>query len=207
MTSAQKQMYQNNMIFMQNRMHLARVPQGQERDYVRGLLRFMYFDEKHAGGFLLGINLLVVIVMWSVFIQGIFRVVNEGLSIIPVVGMFAFASVWTLMLCVIVRERIKQKEIAQFQSIHVWDVQVINVKGYHGRGATSYLADLVFVDNMVSPTQHKCYLYSIGPYQYGLLVAVYNARGERVQLKLIPRMDMNQKAYSLAMKQLQREMK
>lgn len=191
---------------MQNHMYLARVPQGQERDYIQGLLRFLYRDNDKVISFIYYINVVVVVAMWSVFVKGINRVFSEGASIAPAIGMLIFSIIFTCTLFGIALLRHKRKMISRFNNIRVLDVQLVNPQVMTGHGTTC-LANLMFADGTVSTTRHKCLLYAIGTYQYGLLVIVYNDNGQFAESNLIPRMDVNLKAYSLAMREKMREVK
>lgn len=182
---------------MQKHMHLARVPQGQERDYIRGLLHFMYNDGRKMKMLMYFVSWGIAAILWGASFRGVYRVINEGLNAGLLILLFVFSALLTLMLVKAARVFSSKKELADFNNIQVWDVQVVDVIRTRGN-ATVYYAKAMFADGTVSSSQFKLELYSLHSYQYGLVVLVYNDQGVRVQQKLIPRMDISTKAYKLS---------
>lgn len=189
---------------MQNHMHLARIPQGPERDYVRGLLRFMYKDGRKFMGFMYFVQWVIVAVLFYACGLGVHRISIGELPVAGYIGVLClalFAGLCVWMLVSVAKQFKRENEIKEFNNIQVWDVQVVDVMITQGKRLV-YFAKLMFADGTVGTSQYKMDMYSIHNYTYGLLVAVYNDRGEIVQRKLIPRMEYGTKPYKLAMRGL-----
>lgn len=188
---------------MRNHRYLARIPEGQERDYVRGLLKFLYNDGRRMGTFMYFVMWIVVVVMWYATIIGWGKVFGGDTNgFIPCILLMIMAGLFTWLLIAAAKGGMKVKEAKDFNNIQVWNVRIMEVIVANGKNGMSHFGKVVFQDGTPSNSQHKLELYSSERYEYGLIVAVYDDQGNIIQVRLIPQLGYNSKAYRLAMKGL-----
>lgn len=188
---------------MKNHMYLARIPQGQERDYVRGLLKFMYNDGRKMGNFMYFVMWIVVVVMWYATIIGWGKVFGGDTNgFIPCILLMIMAGLFTWLLIAAAKGGMKVKEAKDFNNIQVWNVRIMEVIVANGKNGMSHFGKVVFQDGTPSNSQYKLELYSSERYEYGLIVAVYDDQGNLVQVRLIPQLGYSNKAYRLSAKGL-----
>ena len=132
---------------MREHLHLTRVPEGAERDYIRGALAYF----------------------------------------------------WLVLSICFVSVKNKIKKTNGFMNTRVCDVMLTEIQS--GPKSSNALAKAVFADGTVSKNAFQAFYYSIHPYQYGLLVAIYDVDRQWIYTNMLPRYEYGTKPYRLSVEE------
>lgn len=184
---------------MQEHLHLARVPEGVEREYIRGALAFQAYEGKFFKAVANVFNLVIAFVILGASLYGLIGYIQgEEVSLVAVIIGFVMGILWIILFISIVSAGNIVKKTSGFQNLQVCDVMLTNIKG--GLRTTSIYAKAVFRDGTQSKTNYEAVFYNIYHYQYGILVNVYDDMGQSVFYKILPRFEYESKPYQFSVK-------
>ena len=186
---------------MREHLHLTRVPQGAELDFIRGILVYNANESKLLKFLSLLVNYIVAGILLASSIYGLIRHINgDSVSLAVVVLGFIFSAFWFFLSISLSRVGNYNKKTNWFQYVRVCDIMLTEIQSSPNTKTIS--AKAIFTDGTVSNSRFLGDYYKTQPYQYGLLVAIYDVNGQWIYTEIIPRFEYGTKHYQIAQKGL-----
>lgn len=174
---------------MEKHMNLARVPEDEELEYVRDMLKALKRRKTFGQNFTFVMMWLIAFAMWRATYIGATRVANNEISVFPVIVMALFAFCVTALVIKAAKYWIRPTDVlVNYNDIKVWDVEVCDITRGKGRNK-NYYTKVKFADGTVSTSQFQLEFYPKYKYTKALVVIAYGYSGKEAQTRLIPTME------------------
>lgn len=188
---------------MREHLHLTRVPEGDERDYIRGALAYYESEGKLFKIAMIVVNFIVSGILLASSVYGLSCYIKDGSkSLGTVILCFLFGLFWLFLSICLARVKNNIKNTNGFMNIRVWDVMLTEI--HSSPNTSNASAKAVFADGTVSKNAFQAIYHNIHPYQYGLLVAICDVNGQWIYSNMIPRLEYGSKPYKFAQKGLRK---